>query len=123
MQRFGSLQTQIEKRVMKTGFIILLLTLLLSCKKESANGDVYVYSQTQCSDKWANGDTDAKTIANMLSYLSSKGIVVANAVLTDGPVDRFYCMACTCPTGRSFLITVSKATVADLEKEGFYKAD
>ena len=108
---------------MKTGLIIFLMMLLLGCKKESAKGDVYVYSQTQCSDKWPNGENDAATIANMRSYLSSKGIVVSNGELTEAPVDRFFCMACGCPTGRSFLITVLKATVADLEREGFYKVD
>jgi hypothetical protein len=120
MQRFLSLSAQTEKG-MKHIFILLLLLTIISCKKEDKlNGVVFYKGQTQCADKWMNG-TDAETIQNMTNYLLSKGIEVSNARLTDAPIDRVFCAACSCPTGRSYIITVIKGSEEDLRAEGFYR--
>ena len=100
-------------------FVLLMLVVLSACEKDNVAAGTYVYGQTQCADKWPSGSTTTETVNNLKHYLAGKGIEVAEATLTNPPNDRFYCLACTCPTGRSFIVTVSRGTKAQLEAEGF----
>jgi hypothetical protein len=107
-------------------FRIVVLTILIAlsaCEKDMSITGSYVYGQTQCADKWQSGATTAETLTNLKYYLAGKGIEVADARLTDAPADRFYCMACSCPTGRVYIIKVNKGTKAQLEAEGFTLVD
>jgi len=104
-------------------FILLIaLFVLIGCEKESEiTGAVFYKGQLQCSgDNWARG-TDEETIRNMTNYLTSKGIVIEKAELTAAQTDRVFCAACTCPTGRTYVITVSSGSEEELKKEGFSK--
>ena len=100
-------------------FILTFFILATACEKKVDLADSYAYAQTQCADKWASGSTTTETVHNLKQYLAGKGIEVAEATLTNPPTDRFYCLACTCPTGRSFIIKVSKGTKEQLAAEGF----
>ncbi len=102
---------------------LLTILALTACEKDVSITGSYVYGQTQCADKWPYGATTAETINNLKLYLAGKGIEVADARLTDAPADRFYCMACSCPTGRTYIIKVNKGTKAQLEAEGFTLVD
>ena len=98
---------------------VFILTGSFSCEKEANISGKYSYSQTQCADKWAHGNSEKETIANMIAYLALKEIQVAGAVLTDPPEGSGYCLACTCATGRTFIIDVIIGSEEILEKEGF----
>jgi hypothetical protein len=101
--------------------LVLLFTGSFSCEKNIHVSGKYGYSQSQCADKWAHGNTEEDTIKNMIEYLSTKGIRVSSAILTKPPQDIAYCMACTCATGRAFIIDVAIGSEETLTKEGFYK--
>lgn len=121
MQRFVSVYTQTQKKQMKYFIFLLVLVAMSACKKENdLDGVVFYKGQTQCADKWMNG-TDDETIQNMTNYLLSKGIEISRAKLTEPLVDRVFCAACTCPTGRSYVITVTKGSEEELRAEGFYR--
>ena len=103
--------------------VLLTMLALTACEKDISITGSYVYEQTQCADRWPSGATTAETINNLKLYLADKGIEVADARLTDAPADRVYCMACICPTGRTYIIKITKGTKAQLEAEGFTLAD
>ncbi len=102
---------------------LLTILALAACEKDVSITGSYVYGQTQCADKWPSGSTTGETLNNLKQYLAGKGIEVADARLTDAPADRFYGMACNCPTGRAYIIKVTKGTKAQLEAEGFTLVD
>ncbi len=103
--------------------VLLTMIALTACEKDVSITGSYVYGQTQCADKWQSGATTAETLTNLKSYLAGKGIEVSDARLTDAPTDRFFCLACTCPTGRAYIIKVTKGTKTQLEAEGFTLVD
>ncbi len=108
---------------MKLAFGIIAAAFILACNKVEISEKTYARAQTQCADNWANGDTDAKTIQNMVDYLRSKGIEVSNARLKKSSSDLVVCLACSCTTGKSFFIDLEQGSVSDLEKEGFRKVN
>ena len=108
---------------MKQLFVIISLLFLIACEKENGVKNTLFYKgQLQCSgDNWARGSSDEETLKNMTSYLASKGVKVEKAELTLPPPGVVYCAACTCPSGRVYVITVISGSEEVLTQEGFYK--
>lgn len=95
---------------MKKALVLLVYILIISCKSEELvnenvlNNEVYyVYSPTQCAEKWQFEATNKETLANISNYLKENGILVTLLQISE-PDGKIYCQACTCPSGR--VITV-----------------
>lgn len=101
----------------------ICLFVLIACEKENnIKNTIFYKGQLQCSgDNWARGNTDEETITNMTNYLASRGVKVEKAELTLPPPGVVYCAACTCPSGRVYVITVISGSEEILTQEGFYK--
>lgn len=101
--------------------LLLIAGFASSCSKEEEMGEgVYYKGELQCAVNWGGG-TDEETLSNMTIYLKEKGITISKAELTKPPVDRAFCAACGCPTGRTYIITVEKGSEKVLNEEGFYR--
>lgn len=97
--------------------ILLLIVLLGSCDKTPEKA--FVYSQTQCADKWGYGQTDGETMTKLRTYLISKQIVVTSIAIIYPVGDMVVCQACGCPTGKRFKVTVPEEDELKLKAEGF----
>lgn len=108
---------------MKQLFVIISLFFLIACEKENeVKSTLFYKGQLQCSgDNWVRGNTDEETLKNMTNYLASKGVKVEKAEITLPPPGTVYCAACTCPSGRVYVITVISGSEEILKQEGFYK--
>jgi hypothetical protein len=108
----------------------LLLTLLVGCKKNNdvikynpvdSESAIYYRGQTQCSDEWGYAREDSRTKLMLQDYLKTKGITVTILDLTTAPNDLVVCAACSCPSGRVFVISAKKTDDAKLKVLGFYQ--
>lgn len=106
---------------MKANRVILILCLLVlslaGCGKYRFDQEVF-YEQTFCSDVWRYGNTDAKTLGQMVAFLDKNGVKIRDARLVaerspDG------CEACTCKSGRVFYGRVREKDLAAAQKLGF----
>jgi hypothetical protein len=94
--------------------------LLLACDKEQTTV-VYFYGQTGCADVWGYGATDAETKEKLTTYLLNNGIKAQRVTLSQPPAGFISCLACTCPTGRTFAIVINKVDEEKLKALGFYQ--
>jgi hypothetical protein len=108
---------------MKQLFVTISLFFLIACEKENEVKNTLFYKgQLQCSgDNWVRGNTDEETLKNMTNYLALKGVMVEKAELTLPPPGVVYCAACTCASGRIYVIRVISGSEEILKQEGFYK--
>lgn len=111
-------------------FASLLLSVLTACKKSDDKKNykpiddesaVYYRGQTQCSDEWGYSGEDALTKLMLQEYVKSKGVEIKVLDLTAPPKDVAWCAACTCSSGRVFVILGKKADDAKLKALGFYQ--
>jgi hypothetical protein len=79
------------------------------------NNDVItvLYGETQCSNPWQHGSTDAETLSKVEAFLRDKNIRFTGTTIVPAPEGVGYCQACTCASGRVIKGTVHKD---DLEK-------
>ena len=114
---------------MKQLLAALLLTVFIGCDKENKRVSepkddlqaTFYYGQTQCADKWGYSRDDENTKIMLRDYLKSKGITVVVKDLTKAPSDVAYCAACTCASGRTFVVKANAADEDKLKAEGFYR--
>ncbi len=106
---------------MKTNRVILFLCLLTlglaGCGKHRFDREVF-YDQTFCADAWDYGNTDAKTIDQMVAFVNKNGVKIRDArlVAKRGPDG---CYACTCRSGQVFYGWVREDDLAAVQKLGF----
>lgn len=106
--------------------LLIFLPVLWGCSKIPGSGDkmpenVYLYNQTQCSDKWGYGQADGEMAKKLKTYLESKQITVISITITSPPGDMVVCQACSCSTGRVFKVVVAESDLDKLKAEGFHQ--
>ncbi len=109
---------------MKT--ILFALVTILSFSFLTSCGDTepvlpvldFRYDQTQCNDPWGYDQDDDKQVALLSAYLAERSIDVSD-LLFNGDQDIITCLACDCPTGKVFTLTVEEEDIEALEALGF----
>lgn len=102
---------------MKILSVLFVLSLLLfSCKSDLIT---MTYEQTSCNDEWGyNHDSDSDQVNLVEEYLEDKGVKVKKISLTDDGVGQS-CLACSCTTGRIFVVEVDSKYKDELSDLGF----
>jgi hypothetical protein len=97
---------------MKYLIVLMVMCNVMNCsKRDDVGSNEYVtlsYNETQCSDVWTRGNTDAVTKTNLSNYLASQNIYFADITIkqdTTGAV----CTACTCGTGKVIYVSTLKS--------------
>ena len=78
------------------------------------------WNETQCNDPWQRSANQLETLLAMKAYLMSQNIEVYSAKLVDLQTGWAYCAACSCGTGRYFMLYIHNDDLAKAEKLGFY---
>lgn len=94
-----------------------MVLILTGCEKHSFDEEV-LYEQTFCADAWGYGDTDAKTVGQMVDFLDKEGVKIHDARLV-AEREPDACKACTCKSGRVFYGRVRTKNLAAVQKLGF----
>ena len=111
MQRTTFFLCQPEKIIMKILSILsVFLLLLASCttEKEDLEYVTYSYDQTSCADKWGTNSNDSITRQNVIKYLDSLKLYVADVKIKQESAGMT-CLACQCLTGRVIYVTTLEA--------------
>jgi hypothetical protein len=92
----------------------------LSCEPEQA----YVYAETQCADPWmayVASEEYPTYEAAVEAYLDrEEGIRIQSIERSPVPdTEIAFCMACTCPNGRSITVIAEPRYADELEALGF----
>ncbi len=102
--------------------IAAAINFLAGCAKEELATDKTItlaYAQTQCADPWGYG-TDDVVISKLRQYIDSAGLSGPLLSISIKQVnDMAVCLACTCPTGKVFFVSV---LASDELKQKFLKA-
>ena len=87
---------------------------VMNCsKRDDIGSNEYVtlsYIETQCSDAWTRGSTDAITKNNLANYLSGQNIYFADITIKQESTGAV-CTACTCGTGKVIYVSILKSDV------------
>ncbi len=116
--------TTISMKIISSLSLLLVLLCAFQCETypnvEPATDLVSVtYGETQCSDSWQKGATDAETLKNIEAFLSGKNIRFTGTAIAPAPPETGYCQACTCPSGRVIKGTVRKDDLAKIQELKF----
>jgi hypothetical protein len=96
---------------MKNILLVLLVLGLWACEKDEvvdSSTETFLYTPTQCAEKWNFGQNDAETMANFKSYLKMEGIEILSMSIAKAPSDFVTCLACTCSSGRLVTVKANK---------------
>jgi hypothetical protein len=99
-------------------FIVAVLLMATSCKKESTVIIELKKKQTQCSDPWGYGATEQETVNRLKDYLAKKNILVI-AISLKNTQDVAVCLACVCASGNTFYLQADEQYINALKLEGF----
>ena len=78
------------------------------------------YVETSCRKSWVAQNDDKKTIANLKKILTQQGIKVQN-ISIEGKAAAMVCMACSCKTGRVFVMEIPQIALEKVKILGFVK--
>jgi hypothetical protein len=97
----------------------IFLLLLASCtEKEDLEYVTYSYDQTSCADKWGTNANDSITRQNVIKYLDSLKLYVADVKIKQESAGMT-CLACQCLTGRVIYVTTVEALKEQYMELGF----
>ena len=103
---------------MKTLTMLSLFVLLLASCTEKEELETYSYSQTSCADKWGTSANDSITRKNLIHYLDSLKLYVADVTIKQETAGMT-CQACNCLTGRVIYVTTFEAMKEQYMELGF----
>lgn len=104
---------------MKT-YLILFIAFLMGCQKEvNTDTSCFTLSERQCAmdpyQSYVHGKEYTSKSKGITAWLSSKGVSNAT-VVENAPYTGAVCLACSCPSGISYTITVSSTDTFKLKE-------